>query len=678
MSVNVPGYVPTSTFDLEVTQNINTLVFTDSELSADFTQYVAQTYNIHLHCKVNFANLFDGIPIPAHDPDNVVTGTNWHVRDETDAGAPPSTTLMSDIDVGHKPFARRLRNVLVNGDLVHTRGFYEKFDDEKDVFNFHKNIIDTVAQKDLIVKKYLQLLSDASGATENASTKLNDASGAELHAAENLSNIGLGEPGYAQALKELQDASGARALAVTEFEGRVADGIGAATDYDAKFLEFQQAHMDTSGVYTDATRDPLDTSNFSGVHFLKEGVNDVSGTSYDIMEKLVSEYIARSNRPLNLEWVNATTQNKLTVEPAPQAGGPNGDHYWTLTESVEEVMRSAIQATNFLNYQASDKTFDPSDTTPRLLPSTDISREYLIDPQFTGADKQLRVETDVKMESTKMDTFAKRAKVSDGHANSSVWNGAFFTSEQAGELLGKMWEFETESRRVYREKLQQADPAAGQIRAILTDHIKSDDATVTYNAYVPRMEFVVQSGEQPTVEYSRFPGNGYDRADPSGTVSGQILTLGAPDGKVGTGDIPVDAINTIDSYYNNGGADYDGLTGQNRDTIRYGKFNSTGFQLGDKISSVLDMRIMHGDRTGNINTTVAVDTYRVKLTLEHAINIPKEYLWEWDSTSLKSRLVNPIAAESCYPQAKEIRTAGTIAAHGNHFKKYEDAIMNQV
>lgn len=677
MAINVPEYDPTSTFDLEVTQNINTLVFTDSELSADFTQYVAQTYNIHLHCKVNFANLFDGIPIPAHDHDNGVTGTNWHVRDETDAGADVSTTLMSDIDSGHKPFARRLRNVLVNGELVHTRGFYEKFDDEKDVFNFHKNIIDTVAQKDLIVKQYLQLLSDASGATENASKKLNDASGAELHAAENLSNVAPSDPGYAQSLKELQDASGARALAVTAFEGRVIDGSGAANDYDAKFLEFQKAHMDTSGVYSDTERNPLDTSNFSGVHFLKEGVNDVSGSSYDIMEKLVSEYIARSNRPLNLEWVNATTQNKLTVEPAPQTGVPNGDHYWTLTESVEEVMRSAIQATNFLNYQASDKTFDPSDTTPRLLPSTDISREYLIDPQFTGADKQLRVETDVKMESTKMDTFAKRAKVSDGHANSSVWNGAFFTSEQAGELLGKMWEFETESRRAYREKLQKADPGAGQIRAILTDHIKSNDATTIYNAYVPRMEFVVQSGEQSIVEYTRFPGTGFDRAD--GTASGAILSLGVEsDGKIGTGDIPVDAMNTIDSYYNNGGADYDGLTGQNRDTIRYGKFNSTGFQLGDKISSVLDMRIMHGDRTGNINTTVAVDTYRVKLTLEHAINIPREYLWEWDNNPEKFRLVNPSTAESCYPQNKEARVPGIITAHGNYFKQYDHATMNQV
>jgi len=360
-------------------------------------------------------------------------------------------------------------------------------------------------------------------------------------------------------------------------------------------------------------------------HKIRSTDSTSTETSAEILETLTEKYLSRAMKPDNLDYVNATTQPKLTVDPS-------GDvFYWSQTRSVEEIIRSAIQATNPQKYQAAaNRPYNSSDDNPRLLPSTDISREYLISEDLADP---LRVQADIKMENLdKVKSFMQRPKTRDGASNATVWNGAFFTEVQAGEIIHKLWEFETESRRVYREHVQRVGNKNEQPEDILADqsNIVSGVPVPFMNAYEPRMEFVAHNPVHD-LHYSKF-----DPADDATTT-------------FTTGNVPVD----FDSVKNP------------EDLIRYGKFTKK-FQLGDKISSVLDLKIMHGDRTGDMNNTVVnVDSYRVKVTLEHCVQIESGgsdpiSLWEYDATGnggTKPCLVDR-NTELCYPIAAEGRTHG--------------------
>ncbi len=612
-------YNHSNTFDVEVTENINTLMFTDSELAADFTEYVQHEYDIQMLCKVNFANLFADIPIPAHmiRPDGTtVTADHWRVADPEEDGSG------ADIDQGYKPFARRLRNVLVNGDLVHTRGYYEVYEDEKKIYDYHKNLVDLHAAAAIAKKKAEQEYDDAVAALQDAEdqrdllqAQINEATmkrDSLLPGSEEYNEV---HAEYTKLYDEWSDVNGR---------------IGVATTGSETGLNMTKAQKQSA--LTNATNDESDKSDAAaGPHILREG-KESGLTSEDIINKLRDKVLTRANQPFNLEYVNDAEQIRRTVHPVDPVDPSGEDYYWYQKFSVEEILRSAIQATNPYKYQASDKAYDASDSNPRLLPSTDIQRVHL-----ASGVAALRVDQDIKMENIdKTVSFMQRPKRSAADSNAQVWNGAFFTAEQAGEVLHKLWEYETELRRQYREFVQQESGTGSWPLDILQAQNSG-----TIPAYKPRLEFVAHDAG----------GNSYSRFDASGTVN--IINDAS-------GTIPVD---------------YDSLANMSSDLIRHGKFQPTGFVQGDKIASVLDLKIMHGDRTGDTqNQTVNVDLYRVKVVLQHQVSIPAGKLWHWDTDKLVSK-----PEELCYPSTKEERAVGTFTAQAGSylFKQYDHAYRIQ-
>jgi len=691
----IGDYDASGVFDVEVTENINELVFTDSELAADFTEYVEHDYDMQMLCKVNFNNLFDGIPIPAHQitaDKSSLTAAYWYVADPLD------DVQGVDIDDNYKPFARRLRNVLVNGDAVHTRGYYEVYEDEKDLFVKHSDLQEEQNDAQLAYDKavgkqvdFFPTVADTSGAYDAAVARKNEAT-------KKLTSLNEGTDEYklveleigADYIFELTSEPSAGDFVVGhDVSGNVSGASGEIVFRHGKTVGINLKVMSeeeelflndglkdittnanpsipaTSSVLlpgTGRTRDVneamaetlgailLNMTNVAEVTVklatLNNKKNDASGhiirvtdtstkNSAEILKELTENYLSRAMKPDNLDYVSATTQPKLTVDPSGEV------FYWSQTRSVEEIIRSAIQATNPQKYQAAaNKLYDSSDDNPRLLPSTDISREYLI---REDVEDPLRVQADIKMENLdKVKSFMQRPKTRDGASNATVWNGAFFTEVQAGEIIHKLWEFETESRRVYREHVQKNSPDNKQPEDILQSHSASSGPN--HPGYLPRMEFVAHS-PQHDKHYTKFdPAND----DAATTYAG--------------GYVPVD----FDSVKNP------------EDLIRYGKFTSN-FQLGDKISSVLDLKIMHGDRTGDTNNTVVnVDTYRVKVTLEHCVKID-EGLWQYDASGngVGKPCLKDIGTQYCYPVNAESRDAGVIGVDpGTHvFQKYGDSRM---
>jgi len=94
----------------------NVLSFIDSELSADFTEYLESEYDILMTCKVNLNNLLTGVPVPVTDHDGAIV-QGW--------------TSSEDEETGIRPFARKLRSVLCEP-TVHTVGYYNKQDDAEE------------------------------------------------------------------------------------------------------------------------------------------------------------------------------------------------------------------------------------------------------------------------------------------------------------------------------------------------------------------------------------------------------------------------------------------------------------------------------------------------------------------------------------------------------------------
>lgn len=619
----------TDLFDVE-TSTYQTLFFSDNELAADFTEYIAKAYDIHMHCKVNFANLLKDVPIPAFDKEKILTGSDWKQGDITDG------VDALDIDANYEPFARKLRNVLVNGDLVHTKGFYQINEDEDKIFARHKGLLEEVEAKQRAKDLAEQKVVDQTAARAVAAAEKADADKELLAATANNTANPSGE-----STQRLTDATArvAAALSVLEgFDGTVdADGNPIST---GSLADAEAARNTADGELTAAQTAASTASNE-----LRDGEGNLS--SQDIMNQLLDDYMARSHKPDNLEYVSedATTgQQKNTVEPSANPG-----IWWKLSQTVEEVLRSAIQVTNFSNYQAAQtvdgEVYDPESNKPRLLPSTDISRKYLVE-----ASASLRTQFDIKMESDRTDAFMRRPKQSDQADNSSVWNGAFFTPQQAGELVAKLWEFETEQRRDYREAIQAADPASGQIEAILQNHTNSSDGAIVYAAYVPRLEYVAMhpgGNIKPAGIYSKYnsslvtSADKYDSADDVGA-----FTPVSPDNLI--------AESTVDQV------------------IR-GKFNPAGFREGDKLSSVLHLKVFHAERDNQFNAVANVDTYKIKVTFEHDVSIPKDELWEW--SDVQNKLMKKTVDEPCYPSVAEERTAdGCTTVAGSYvFKKCTDS-----